>query len=122
MRISTAEFESVKTAHRNLLVFLSVEEKFSALLENYAEYENELLSLTLRHSLFYTWEWSTLMGDLQTVNRRLANVLTMARLYIDSVRHDLNEVYGSGNALVSAMERAFQNANDSSLGYRRWRR
>ena len=116
--ISPEEFQAVKAAHRNLLVLLGIEEKFAALLENYAEYEGELLSLAFRHTLYQSWEWSTLIGDLQAVNRRLANVLTMARAYIDSIGHDLNEVYGPGNEITDEILQAFRSAYDSSLGYR----
>jgi hypothetical protein len=118
LSISAEEFQGVKAAQRNLLILLSIEEKFAALLENYAEYERELLSLALGHTIFRCWEWSTLIGDLQTVNRRLANVLTMARAYIDSIRHDLNEVYGPGNQVTEQIVQEFRSAYDSSLGYR----
>lgn len=46
--ISAGEFDAIKRAQRGLLTVLTIEEKFDAVLENYAEYERELLSLTLQ--------------------------------------------------------------------------
>ena len=90
--ISAEEFRNIKFALQNILVLLGVEEKFDAFLQNYVDYERELMSLALGHAVFRSWDWSTLTGDLQLINRRLANVLTSARAYIDSIEHDLEEL------------------------------
>ena len=45
--ITAQEFGQVKAAKRNLLVLLGVEEKFTLVIDNYLEYERELLELAL---------------------------------------------------------------------------
>ena len=118
LAISADDFAALKTAQHNLLLMLSIEEKFDALLQNYAEYERELLSLALEHTVFQVFEWSTIIGDLHTVNRRLANVLTMARVYEDHTKQDLNTIYGMRNEVTEQLTQAFRTSYDESLGYR----
>jgi hypothetical protein len=118
LEISRDDFATVTTAQRNLLVMLSIEEKFDALLQNYVEYERELLSLALEHSLFQTFEWSTTISELHTLNRRLANVLTMARVYVDHTKQDLGAIYGQGADITEKLTQALRASYDESLGYR----
>ena len=112
------EFAAIRAAQNNSIVMLSIEEKFGALLQNYEEYERELLSFALRHSLFGTLEWSVGIDDLLTVNRRLANVLTMARVYVDHTKQHLNSIYGKPNDVAEKLTEAFTASYDRSLGYR----
>jgi hypothetical protein len=118
LAISSDDFAAVRAAQHNLLLMLSIEEKFDALLQNYAEYERELLSLALEHTVFRGLEWSTMIGDLHTVNRRLANVLTMARVYVDHTKQDLNTIYGMRNEITEKLTQAFRASYNESLGYR----
>jgi hypothetical protein len=43
IEISEAEFQTLKCAKESLITVLNIEEKFDAVLENYSEYERELL-------------------------------------------------------------------------------
>jgi hypothetical protein len=52
------------------------------------------------------------------VNRRLANVLTMARVYEDHTKQDLNTIYGMRNEVTEQLTQAFRTSYDESLGYR----
>jgi len=93
---SEAEFCGLKAAKTSLLTVLGIEEKFDALLENYAEFERELLSLSLDHMVHCGGlNWSSIVGDAVRINRRLANLLTMTRLYADQVKHDIGRLPSS---------------------------
>jgi hypothetical protein len=116
--LAEAEFSTLKAAQLNILLALRVEEKFDALLQNYADYEREILSLTLEHSLFQEIDWSRCIGDLQAINRRLANVLTMARTYLDHTKQDASAIFASGDATIDEFDTELRCAYDSLLGYR----
>jgi hypothetical protein len=51
-------YESARSAKDGLLAALGMEEKFNLVMENYAEFENDLLRLTSSHVLFPSERWS----------------------------------------------------------------
>lgn len=49
--INASEYEQIKISRLNLLEFLFMEEKLDFIVENYLEFETELLSIATRYSL-----------------------------------------------------------------------
>lgn len=115
--ISDREFQAVTTAKRNLLRLLGVEEKFRMLIENFVEYERELLNLALQHKISHDINWSAMQDAKALINRRLANCLTVARLYLDQAQRDANEAFSDSHIPVRIMEAA-RTQYDKLLGYR----
>jgi hypothetical protein len=116
IEISEAEFGALKQAKTSLLTFLSMEEKFDALLENYSEYERELLSLALDHMVHSGGlTWTSMISDVLRINRRLANLLTMTRLYTDQVTHDISTLSVSAQEVLS---QCFSREYDTHFEYR----
>ena len=118
LEISEAEFVEISAAKRGLVTAIGFEEKLYVLLENYAEFERELLNLNLRRLVFADNGWSTFQDDILAVNRRLANLLTAARLYLDQVDHDLASTFGDESPAVQAVRTARNNEYDRRLSYR----
>jgi hypothetical protein len=118
VELTREEYEEALTARTCLFVVLGMEEKFNLLLENYAEFEQELQTLTLRHALFHNFDWSSLGGELQTINRRLANLLSACRLYIDQVKHDVSTLDEDGAGQFQQLKKAFNTEYDGHLSYR----
>jgi hypothetical protein len=118
VELSEEEFALGKRSKYGFMALLDIEEKLDILLENYAEYERELLSLTLQRALFFDPSWSSVISDINTVNRRLANLLTTGRLYIDQVNHEISAVYGAESTLSEALRSYLREEYSSSLGYR----
>src|SRR5262245_54363715 len=71
VELTKERYDEVKDAKERLLAALSVEEKLDLVMENYAEFEVELLQLATRQMLFQGRSWSTAIGELHTINRRL---------------------------------------------------
>jgi len=92
--ISQDRFEEAKLAIRNLREVLSIEEKLNLILENYAEFERELLRLSLNHAMFSHQDWFSYQIEIHTINRRLINLLTTCRLYVDQIPQNVNSIYG----------------------------
>jgi hypothetical protein len=116
--ISRERFEATRRAKRNLVIALNIEEKFTILLENYVEFEREMLSATLDNAVFRTTSWSDFIGTIHLFNRRLINLLTVCRLYIDQVQHDLNSMYGEDCEAGQQVRVQRSTEYDARLGYR----
>jgi hypothetical protein len=106
------------TTRKQLLLGLSLEEKFDLLLENYAEMESTVLDIALHYSLFPLSARTILEDGIHVTNRRIANLLTTARLYLDHVPHELSSTYGDGDEKVETFRQATNREYDSVLGYR----
>jgi hypothetical protein len=108
----------IRTAVRGVLDTLSIEEKFNLVLENFEEFERELLQGALNASLFEAHDVSTDLTSLHRLNRRLVNLLATCRLYVDQVPHNLSNLFGSDSAIVTAFASAKSREYDGKLGYR----
>src|ERR1044072_2560892 len=96
LEISRQEFDEARFAKRSLVDALGIEEKLDIVLENYAEYEKELLELSLKNAIFSDRNWSSFQTERRAIDRRLVNLLTACRLYVDQIPHDVNSIYGGG--------------------------
>ena len=118
LKLTQAKFEALRAAKNNLVIILSIEEKLTLLLENYVDFEQELLSRTLNSIVFRPDSWSAVMAEIHAYNRRVVNLLTTCRLYLDQVQHDLSVIYGSGSTVARDVNATRSEMYDSSLGYR----
>lgn len=120
VQIAKERFDGIIRAKQGLFMALAIEEKFSMVLENFREFEQECLNLTLRRMVFSPTpdEWSHFQDDIYNVNRRLANLLSACRLYIDHVPHELSAVFGSNSEFVSYAKQSMSAEYDGHLAYR----
>lgn len=118
VELTADEYSAASSARQRLLDALHIEQKFRLLLANYAELEEELLRLTNRKLIFDNITWELLHDDLYEISRRLINLLTTARLYVDQVKHDISGLYGKDSQQFNAAEQAFSAQYDKLFGYR----
>lgn len=116
--ISRDDFERLKKAKRGLFVLVGIEEKFEMLLDNYVDYEQELLRIALGHMVSHNVDYLEMNDGRPSMNRRLANLLTMTRLYTDQVKHDLSGLYGRESTQLASIEKRFKGESANALGYR----
>jgi hypothetical protein len=116
--VSTEERDAVARAMEGLLRTLAVEEKFDMLAENFDELEGTLDTISRRSILFARKTWDSMVADIHTVNRRLSNFLSTARLYIDQVDHDLGVVFGTESPARAAFNERRSREYEGRLGYR----
>jgi hypothetical protein len=116
--VSTEEAAAIEEAVRGVSGALSIEEKFNLLLENFAEFESELLQRALDRSLFRSYEWTSLVGELHHLNRRLVNFLATARLYLDQVPHNLSTLFGQDSPIGAQFVAVKHREYEARLGYR----
>jgi hypothetical protein len=116
--IDEATFSQVKIAKDALVTMIGIEQKFDLLFENYADYERDLLELGLQELLHNDHEWSSFQDDIALVSRRLANLLSAARLFLDQVKHDLSTTFGSSSEIVQVVKEKASAQYDARFGYR----
>lgn len=115
--ISAELFESARRSMGGLLDCLAIEQKFDILAENYDELEGELDSITRRDALFGRRWGSYSMADMQSVNRRMVNFMSTARLYLDQVDHNLSTMFGAGSDQRRAFNTARSREYDTVFGF-----
>ena len=116
--ITPEEYEDAKILKRNLIEALGIEQKLGLVLQNYEEYERELLNSTLRRAIFSEYRWASFSTETQLFNRRLINLLTTCRLYLDHISHTLSLVYGKNSSSLELLKQKRSAEYDSNLGYR----
>jgi hypothetical protein len=118
IELTPDQYAEAKSAKEGLIAALSIEEKLNLVLQNYMEFELELLVITTRDLLFQGHDWSSGMEDLHAINRRLANLLSACRLYIDQTKHEVSAVYGDDPGQLEQLELSFSSQYDAFIGYR----
>jgi hypothetical protein len=92
--IDEQRYRAVLQAKERLLQVIDLEEKFDLLLENLADLERDLLNLNLNQLLFKDQDWHGFRSDTRLLSRRLSNLLSSAKLYIDQTKHEISTLLG----------------------------
>jgi hypothetical protein len=116
--ISEEEFVRTKLARGRSIKALDTEEKLDMVLQNYVEYEHELLQITLRNALFSPGDWSDFRGIIHQIDRRLVNLLSTSRLYIDQLRHDALSLIEANDSDTDSVRAITSPEYNARLGYR----
>src|SRR5690606_15360556 len=116
--LSADEYEVVLSARSNLMHALYIEEKLNYILDNFVEFERQLLHITIDEILFSRMSWSTIVDDIHVVNRRIVNLLAACRLYVDHVPHRLNPIDEKQSQQAEAFRTATREEHSERLGYR----
>jgi len=82
IEIDEAEYDFIKDARENLFEALYLEEILDLVIENYYEYETELLAMSSRMMIFND-EYFSMERERNLLSRRIANLLSAGRMYID---------------------------------------
>ena len=118
IEVAADYYHAALAARRNLDVVLAVEEKVTLVLENYVEFENELITAVQREIVFEFDGWSAFVSQLYSFSRRLMNLLTAVRTYLDQIQHDLSLLYGPGSTQAASIKNQSNIQYNSLLGYR----
>jgi len=116
--ILKSEFENLSCAKEGILDALAMEERFDLLLENYRDLEKEILGQSLNDSLFADISWMQFQDIIITLNRKLFNLLSACRLYLDHQRHSLSSRFGRDSQQYLAIKSVCRHQYDNRLGYR----
>ncbi len=116
--ISEQEFEALAEARTVLNAVFELEESYDLLIGNYIEVEKELLTAAASNAVQQLTEYSDFFELRSTVNRRVVNLLTATRLYLDQTPQRLaNCAVDPARARKEFEQRTNQNY-DKSFNYR----
>ena len=116
--IDDARFKEIAQAKRLCLFALEIEEKISLLIDNYLEFELQLLRLAEESLLRPNREHSDAMQERLSLDRLIANVLMSCRLYIDQTSHGISTFFGSESEQMHQIKRFKNDLYDTHQGYR----
>lgn len=116
--ITAEEYSRISAAKAGLLEVLFLEEKFDLLMENYLEFETALLDSSARMMLHRNQDYQWFQLERSLFNRRLVNLLSASRSYIDYSKHHIRVALPEVNEAVAKIDQEFARHYDSSLGYR----
>lgn len=116
--ISKGEYYAIKAAKQYLFEAYYLEQKIDVVMENHLEYEMALLSIAAQDMLFNSFKYSKMQSDVNDINRRIINLLSACRMYLDHYCHHLKNIYGESSDKVVAVRNQEKSEYDSNLSYR----
>ena len=111
-------YSSAEGSQSIILIGLQFEEKINLLLENFIEWESTLLTLAQRYSVRPSRSHDAAMDERLLLDRRLVNLLTACKLYLDQSDHTLSEVFGHASQEAETINRKRAQFYDGRFGYR----
>lgn len=97
VEIDKQRYYAIAKARLDLTELTPIEEKFDTALENHYELEKEVTAIAARDMMFSEITEISLWNIGNLLNRRVINVLSSCRAYLDHTSHHLNNVFGEGS-------------------------
>ena len=116
--ISMNEYNVIKTAVRGLTELFYLEEKFDLLIANYLDFETTLLDTAAHWMIHQNLDYSWFQYQRSLLVRRVVNLLTACRLYLDQTTHHLSSIAGPDSLDVRAFKASCSREYEGRLGYR----
>jgi len=113
-----SDFDAIARARLATTRALAIEDKYSLVLQNYFEFEQQLHRLALENLLYHSNRWTDFVDDIRDVNRVLMNLLGAQRMYVDQIPQHLNTVFAPSEAQAKTFVAATRTEFDGSRGYR----
>ncbi len=113
--IGQDRFSAIRDARVGLLKCLSIEERFDFVIANYVEFEQALLDCSLEDMVVAVPSKTQFDEDRALFNRRLANLLTAAKGYVNQIPSEVSAIDGDLRRTVGA---ALRREYDDRIGFR----
>ena len=112
--ITEKEFEDLKEAAQKLVAGFELEELYDLIINNYRELEKEVISLAVDDMVLAKDESDDLFEIRFALNRRVVNLLTTAKMYLDQYIQRLNKF----DCDISTVKSVCSNIYDNFFEYR----
>lgn len=116
--LTATSFDEICRAKETSLLGLELEEKINLLLDNHYELEVELLSLAEANRIWPERQAVDAMRERMVLDRRIVNLLTACRLYLDHSCHTASFLFGKDSAGLKLVNERTHKAYDGVFGYR----
>jgi hypothetical protein len=118
MEVPRATIDLLQAAMNDLSEIVDIEQKFEILYSNFIELEQEVAVCTLRETYRHATSVTELFDYTLAVTRRVGNLLSSGRLYVDQVKQHISTLFPKDAVIKSEVEGYFSREYDSLLGYR----
>jgi len=105
--ISEEEFEKFKQAKICLNSALALEESYDLLLSNYRELELEAISAAINDMTAMSHEYEDFFEVRTAINRRVVNLLSATRMYLDQYPQSLKKIGANPEAAKAVCSKAY---------------
>jgi hypothetical protein len=116
--ISAQRYEQVTNVSKCLYEVVSWEENYDYVIENYKEVEREIFDVT---SSFLIHSFSVIQkhhGERSAISRRVANLLSSCKGYVDHTPHHLQLMFGKESKVLEFFKKITSDEYDKNLSYR----
>lgn len=117
IEIDEVKFCSIVNARNILSAAMAVEEKYELLISNYIELEKEVLTATADNMINRDKDYSDFFDVRLLFNRRLVNLLTSSRLYIDQIQQHIKACLPNNLDASISVKEFFSQEYDSHFEY-----
>lgn len=118
LSISDKQFDEVVKARETLASAFALEESYDLLVGNYVEVEQEVLAATVNNSVRNLYGDDDFFELRSTINRRVINLLTATRLYIDQTPQWLKKCAAQPKVACAEFETRKHFHYDNIFSYR----
>ena len=118
IEIDATRYAALKDALEVQEVALEIEEKFDLLMANYEEFEREILTVALAHTVRANPTWSGMSSARLLLSRRIVNLLSTGRLYVDQVKHSVKRSSTQTGCTWKQAEAVFSEQSQKAFGFR----
>lgn len=118
IELSENEFNNLKKATLALSGAIAIEEKYELLLSNYLDLEKESLSIISEYMLRNFTDYSVFFDVRLSLNRRVVNLLTSTKLYIDQISQHIRACIPENESISTKVKSLFSCEYDSNFEYR----
>ena len=116
--IDEDRFNNIKSAREKLISALAIEEKYDLLFSNYMDLEKECLSYAMESMVQNFLDYDGYAKARQDVNRRVVNLLTSTRLYVDHIPQNIDPFISNETIKKDEVKRLFSIEYDKNFSYR----
>lgn len=119
VQIEFDKFNELKESQEILFAVQAIEEKYDLLIQNYLEFEQEILLELAKNMIFIKQEYDDFYEVKSVFNRRIVNFLTSARLYLDHISKHIRICTGKDKEEIKEILKSFTGKQyDTHLEYR----
>lgn len=116
--IPEAQYREIRKAKSHCLQAVQFEERFNLVLDNYNELECDLLRLAQNFLVRPHRPHADSMSERLLLDRRIVNLLSAGRLYLDHTDHGMSEIFGKESSERKAYNTERSRLYDLRFGYR----
>lgn len=117
IEISEAKYIELRKSRKILSNSLAIEEIYEIVVSNYLEFEQEILKLTTSHMIRKELIYPSIFNIRVELNKRLVNILTAIRSYIDSVTHNVSDCFEDKEDSLAKVKKIFSIEYDRNNYY-----